>query len=95
MVVDLNSTNILGVVMKLLHFATDSVIKLVASGTMYERWSSIDKLCHWQTSILKSEFDHADFAVAARNEKMYLLDCVITVYTRAGVSVYLHLLLWS
>jgi hypothetical protein len=46
MAVDLNSTNFLQFVMKLLHFATDSAIKLVASVILYGRCSMINKLCH-------------------------------------------------
>ena len=46
MAVDLSSTNILQFVMKLLHFATDTAIKLVASVILYGRCSRINKLCH-------------------------------------------------
>jgi hypothetical protein len=46
MAVDLNRTNILEFVMKLLHFATDSAIKLVASCILYGRFSRINKVRH-------------------------------------------------
>jgi hypothetical protein len=46
MAADLNSTNILQFVMKLLHFATDSAIKLVASVILYGRCRRINKTCH-------------------------------------------------
>jgi hypothetical protein len=46
MAVDLNSMKFLQFVMKLLHFATDSAIKLVASVILYGRCSRINKLCH-------------------------------------------------
>jgi hypothetical protein len=69
MAVDLNSTNTLEFVMKLLHFATDSASKFLASCILYGRCSRIKKLRHRRTSRLKSEFDHVNFAVAARYEK--------------------------
>ncbi len=74
--------------MKLLLLATDCAIKLVANGILYGRCRRIKKLSHRQTSIFKSEFDHVDFAISAKNEKLTYWTRSLQMCWRVGLPTF-------